>query len=190
VSTRRTLAAIVLAASAPFALSACGTSFGAQTNQQYQAGIGANLRSGPLGVYNGLFVDNGNGTMTFSGGLLADERQTIESVSIDGAAKRLGRAITVAPNELLTLGTTGEIVVKTADIEAGDYVTISFTASPAGDVSIEVPVVERTETYADVAKRPIPSGEAEQTQEQESDPATPSTEQSELDQSDTSPPQD
>jgi len=185
VSTRRTIAAIALAATAPFALSACGTSFGAQTNQQYQAGVGANLREGPLKVYNGLFVDNGDGTLTFSGGLLAGEEQTIESVSIDGAAKRLPAPIEVAPNALLTLGTEGEIIVRSRDIEAGDYVTISFAATPGGDVSVRVPVVERTETYEGVAEK---AGAGQAPQESETDPAEPETGQDAQDQQDTSPP--
>lgn len=187
VSTRRTLAAIVLAATAPFALSACGTSFGAQTNQQYQAGVGANLRTGPVGVYNGLFVDNGDGTLTFSGGLLSEEAQTIESVSVDGAAKKLPRAISLEPDALLTLGTTGEIIIRSDDIAAGDYVTISFAATPGGDVSIEVPVVERTATYDSVAKRPTSADDASTTQEEETDPAPGEDDQSETEQSDTSP---
>ncbi|SKB08030.1 hypothetical protein [Aeromicrobium choanae] len=181
-STRRTLAAITLAVAAPFALSACGTSFGAQTNQQYQAAVGSNLRTGPIGVYNGLFVDNADGTATFSGGLLSTEDQTIESVTVDGAAKKLARPITLKPNTLLTLGAAGEIVVK-SDIAAGDYVTISFAATPGGDVSIEVPVVARTEMYADVAKRP--TSEPKPVQEQESDPAAPESEDGD---EDTSPP--
>ncbi|MET1134105.1 MAG: hypothetical protein ABWX60_11850 [Aeromicrobium sp.] len=183
-STRRTLAAIALAVAAPFALSACGTSFGAQTNQQYQAAVGSNLRTGPIGIYNGLFVDNGDGTATFSGALLSSESQTIESVTVDGAAKKLARPITLKPNTLLTLGPAGEIVVRSADIAAGDYVTISFAATPGGDVAIEVPVVPRTEMYANVAKRPT-SGGATATQEQESDPATPESEDGD---EDTSPP--
>jgi len=186
VSTRRKLAAIVLAASAPFALSACGTSFGAQTNQQYQAGIGANLRTGPIGVYNGVFVDNGNGTLTFSGALLSEEKQTIDSVSVDGTSKELAQPITLDPELLLTLGPKGEIIIKSDDISAGDYVTITFAAQPGGDVEIEVPVVARTETYESVAKRP--GAEATPAQEAESDPAKPETdEQGAREQSDTSP---
>lgn len=168
-STRRTIASIALAVAAPFALSACGTSFGAQTNQQYQAAIGANLRSGPVGVYNGLFVDNGNGSVTFSGALLAEEKQTIESVSVDGAAKKLAAPITLEPNTLTTLGTAGEIVIKSEDIAAGDYVTISFGATPAGDVSIEVPVVARKSEYDSVAKRPQAEDAAAEQQAAEED---------------------
>lgn len=186
-SPRRTIATIALAVAAPFALSACGTSFGAQTNQQYQAAVGSNLRTGPIGVYNGLFVDNADGTATFSGGLLSTQDQTIESVSVDGAAKKLAGPITLKADTLLTLGSAGEIVVRSPDIEAGDYVTISFAATPGGDVSIEVPVVARTEMYADVAKRPT-GGSAEPAQEQESDPAEGGEDQSDVEQEDTSPP--
>lgn len=183
---RRTIAAIALAVSAPFALSACGTSFGAQTNQQYQAGVGANLRTGPVGVYNGLFVDNGDGTATFSGGLLATEAQTIESVTVDGAAKKLARPISLKPGALLTLGSAGEIIVR-SDIAAGDYVTINFAATPGGDVSLEVPVVRRTDMYADVARRPAAGGDAEPTQEQQTAPAEGDQGQSDTEQGDTSP---
>lgn len=184
-STRRTLAAIVLAATAPFALSACGTSFGAQTNQQYQAGIGANLRTGPVEVYNGVFVDNGNDTFTFSGALLAEEPQTIESVSIDGTTKKLAQPIELEADLLLTLGSKGEVIVSSDDIDAGDYVTVTFAASPGGDVSIEVPVVERTETYKSVAKRSGAS--AAKPSEAETDPAEPQTGPSDQEQADTSP---
>jgi len=164
VSTRRTIAAIAVAVIAPFALSACGSSFGAQTNQQYQAADGANLRTGPVEVHNGLFVDNGDGTATFSGALLADEQQTIESITVAGKAKKLAEPITLAPQQLVTLGKKGEIVVKSDDLKAGGYTTISFAASPGGDVSIEVPVFERTSMYDDVAKRPTAGEDADATE--------------------------
>ncbi|GAA3542349.1 hypothetical protein AFL01nite_09580 [Aeromicrobium flavum] len=183
-STRRTIAAIALALTAPFALSACGTSFGAQTNQQYQAAVGSNLRHGPVEVHNGLFVDNGDGTATFSGALLADEDQTIESVSVDGAAKKLARPIQLKADTLLTLGPAGEIVVKGDEVAEGAYVTISFAATPGGDASVEVPVVGRTSMYESVAKRPSPSATA-QAAEEESAPAEPETDS---DDEDTSPP--
>jgi hypothetical protein len=184
VSTRRTIAAITLALTAPFALSACGTSFGAQTNQQYQAAIGSDLREGPLQVLNGLFVDNGDGTATFSGALLSTEDQTIESVSVDGAAKRLARPIQLKADTLLTLGSAGEIVVKSDAVVEGVYVDISFAATPAGDIEVEVPVVPRTSMYDSVAERPSPGATA-RPQEEETDPAQPDGTNTEKD---TSPP--
>lgn len=186
VSTRRTIAAIALAAVAPFALSACGTSFGAQTNQQYQAGIGANLRTGPVEVYNGLFVDNGDGTATFSGALLSTEDQTIESLTVNGQPKRLAKPISLRGGQLLTLGPNGLIVVKGDGIKAGFYATIDFAARPGGDVSVQVPIVERTSEYDSVAKRA--GGSAAPTQEEQADPAEGDEGRSDQDQSDTSPP--
>ena len=183
-STRRTIATVALALTAPFALSACGTSFRAQTNQVYQASVGSDLRTGPVHVYNGLLVDNGDGTATFSGGLLADKAQTIETVSIDGAAKKLPRPISLKPQQLLTLGSEGEIIVKLFEVTAGDYVTISFAANPGGDSSLEVPIVARDSMYDSVAKRPKPGATATP-QEDETDPAMPETRD---DQEDTSPP--
>lgn len=152
-STRRRIAAIALALTAPLALSACGTSFGAQTNQQYQAGVGANLRTGPVQVYNGLFVDNGNDTFTFSGGLLSDAEQSIESVTVDGEPATVAAPIALTADALSTLGAEGEIIARSSTISAGDYVTVVFSSSPAGEIAIDVPVVARTALYDGVAKR-------------------------------------
>lgn len=164
---RHRIISIALAVAAPFALSACGTSFGAQTNQQYQAGVGANLRTGELQAFNALFVDNGDGTATFSGALLAfDEDQTISSVAVDETEAELAEPIELTVNELATLGGEAEIVLRNDEVTAGDYVTITFTATPAGAVSLKVPVVARTETYDSVAEAPKPT-------------ATPSTEATE-----------
>ena len=56
-----------LAAIATLGLAGCaGTGMDAQTNAQYQPGIGANVRSGSIQLFNALAVDNGDGTATFS----------------------------------------------------------------------------------------------------------------------------
>jgi hypothetical protein len=156
-SISRAAAATALVVLAPFALSACGTSFSAQTNQQYQAGVGANLRQGDLQVYNGLFVDNGDGTATFSGGLLArGDNQSLTSATI---TPKTGPAIDVtlsAPIELpgeklVTLGTTAEILISDKAVTAGDYVKITFKSDTA-TAMIDVPVVARTPEYDSVAR--------------------------------------
>src|SRR5689334_1587221 len=61
----------LLATTAAFGLSGCaGTGMDAQTNAPYQSGIGANVRSGSIQLFNALAVDNGDGTATFSAAIL------------------------------------------------------------------------------------------------------------------------
>lgn len=165
-STRRQIAALALAVTVPFTLSACGTSFGAQTNQQYQAAIGANLRTGPIHVYNGLFVANDSDpkapSATFSGALLSSERQRITEVGIehDGTTATLDLAdyagpITLNADTLTTLGADGEIVAAAEFLTPGNYVTVTFTSATGDTATVEVPVVDRTSVYDDVAREPV-----------------------------------
>ena len=77
------MAATTLAVSA-LALAGCtATGVDAQTNQQYQPGVGANLRTGEMHLYNALAVDNGNGSATLSTVVLntTDETQKLDSAS-------------------------------------------------------------------------------------------------------------
>ena len=39
-------------------------------------------------------------------------------------------------------------------VQAGDYVTLMLAFDKAGEVTIEAPVVARTEMYSEVAKEP------------------------------------
>lgn len=154
--TRRLTATLVLAVTAPFALSACGTGFSAQTNQQYQASVGANLRSGPIGIYNGLFVHNSGMEATFSGALLSDADVTITKVSVtsDGGTGTfdLPKPIELKADVLKTLGPAGEVVVGMESLKPGNYVTVGFITDDGAEVSLEVPVVTRTAVYRDVAR--------------------------------------
>lgn len=160
---RRRLAATALVATAPFVLSACGTSFNAQTNQQYQPGIGANVRDldKPVQVYNGLFVDNGDGTATFSGALLArgEDEQTIESIEItpgDGQSVEatLSGPMRLPAEVLVPVGEAGEIFVESPDVQAGYYVTMTLNLASGDQVSLRVPVEPRRDMYASVAQTP------------------------------------
>ena len=177
---RRRIAAIALVAASPLVLSACGTSFSAQTNQQYQQSIGANLRDtdAPVQIYNGLFVDNGDGTATFSGALLARaEDQTVESVEVTSS----GTDVTASPSGTPTLvdlpngleltaevlapvGTDGEIIVEDDEIVEGRYALLTLNLSSGQQVSLNVPVVARSEMYpsgATESRTPSPEQLAE-----------------------------
>jgi len=155
----RSAAAPFLAATV-IALAGCsGTGIDAQTNQQYQAGVGANLRTGQVQLYNALAVDNGNGTATLSTVIVntSEETQKLDAATAataDGTSveSQMGPAI-IGPGDSFNTGPEATVVFA-GDMAAGDYVTITLAFNRAGDVTIDVPVVTRTEMYADVAENP------------------------------------
>lgn len=160
---RRRLTAVSLTALAGLTLTACGTSFGAQTNQVYQPAVGANER-GEVESHNTLLVGNRDGSATLSAGVVSnlDSDQTLTKVTV---VDEDGKTLTVkAPKAPLTLtsrafttlgGTTPDSVfVVTSGAEPGDYVTVTYTFSDSAEVEIEAPVVARAEhagEYDDVA---------------------------------------
>ena len=113
----RLLAAAAVAAT--IGLSGCsGTGDDAQTNQQYQAGVGANVRTGAIQLFNALAVDNGNGTATFSAAVL---NTTAKPTKLTAATAKGsdGSAVTatiapaiVGPGALFNTGKPGAVVLS------------------------------------------------------------------------------
>ena len=155
-SLRPRSAAAALFAATAVALAGCtGTGVDAQTNQQYQAGVGANLRTGQVQLYNTLAVDNGDGTATLSTVIVntTDETQKLDAVvghdrRSGDQVERRGRAGHHRPRRLFNTGPAATVVLTGDTVEAGDYVTLTLTFDKAGDVTIEAPVVTRTEMYS------------------------------------------
>jgi len=151
---RRRLSAVSLVVVAGLSLSACGTSFGAQTNKVYQPAVGANER-GDVESHNTLLVSNGDGSATLSAGLVneLDEDQTLTSVTVtdeEGAdlAVRSPKIALPLPSGVLTsLGgvTDGGVFVVTAGAEPGAYVNVTYTFSGSGELTVKSPVVSRAE---------------------------------------------
>ena len=154
----RSAAAILLAATA-LALSGCiGTGDDAQTNQQYQAGVGANLRTGQVHLYNALAVDNDDDSATLSTVIVntSEDTQKLDAAlatTADGSTvdTEIAPAI-IGPGDSFNTGPAGTVVLAGGAVEAGDYVTVTLTFDQAGDVTIEAPVVTRTEMYSEVAE--------------------------------------
>ncbi len=155
----RSAAAILIAVTA-LALAGCGgTGDNAQTNQQYQAGVGANLRTGEVQLYNTLAVDNGDGTATLSTVVVntTGETQKLDSASAtttsDGTPVEVNMApAIIGPRDSFNTGPAATVVFTGGTVAPGDYITLTLTFDRAGDVTIEAPVVNRTEMYADVAR--------------------------------------
>ncbi len=159
-SHRLRSAAAPLLVATVIALAGCsGTGVDAQTNQQYQPGAGANLRTGEVQLYNTLAVDNGDGTATLSAVIVntSERTQKLDAASAttaDGTSvdSQIGPAI-IGPGDSFNTGPEATVVFR-GDVTAGDYVTITLAFNRAGDVTIDAPVVTRTEMYSDVAETP------------------------------------
>lgn len=149
---RRRLTAVSLTVVAGLALSACGTSFGAQTNQVYQPAVGANER-GEVESHNTLLVANNGGSATLSAGVVSnlDTDQTLTKVAVvdasgDSLAVQAPKTpLTLPSRSLTTLGgvTPNSVFVITSGADPGAYVTITYTFSDSGQLEIKAPVVAR-----------------------------------------------
>lgn len=151
---RRRLTAASLAVVAGLSLSACGTSFSAQTNQVYQPGVGANER-GDVEAHNTLLVGNQDGSATLSAAVVneLDQVQTLDSVEVTAAdgetltVRSPKAALELPSGALTTLGgtTANGVFVVTEGAEPGSYVEITFTFSDSGPLVVKAPVVSRAE---------------------------------------------
>jgi hypothetical protein len=154
----RRLAAPAIVVIATVALAGCGAGNEVQTNQQYQAAVGANLRTGQVELFNALAVDNGDGTVTVSAVIVnkTDQDQKLGSATattLDGTTVPVQSATATVPaNGTFNTGTDATVLLKSKDVKAGGYVELTLSFDGAGDVRIEAPVVARTDMYSSVAE--------------------------------------
>jgi len=129
----------------------------AQTNAQYQAGVGANVRSGPIQLFNALAVDNGDGTATFSAAILNRDDTPAKltgasAQSSDGSPVKATTApAIIAAGQAFNTGKAAAVILADKDLQAGEYVTVKLTFDGGREVSVEAPVVARSAIYDDVA---------------------------------------
>lgn len=129
----------------------------AQTNAQYQAGVGANVRSGSIQLFNALAVDNGDGTATFSAAILnrADTPAKLTGATARGSDGSAVEATTapaiVDPGQLFNTGKAGAVILQDKELTAGEYVTVKLTFNGGRSVKVEAPVVARSAIYDEVA---------------------------------------
>ena len=162
-AARRRLIAVSLTAVAGLSLTACGTSFGAQTNQVYQPAVGTNVR-GQVESHNTLLVANRDGSATLSAAVVSNLKtdQTLTGVTVtDQQGKALTvrkpkAALTLTSRVLTTIGgeTPDSVFVVTSGAEPGDYVDVTYTFSDSSELVVDAPVVARADhaaEYEDVA---------------------------------------
>lgn len=150
-----------LAALAALTTSGCGaTGVDAQTNAQYQPGVGANVRSGAIQLYNALAVDNGDDTATVSVTILNRADKPVRLTSADARLSDGAKlTVTTAPaiidaGETMATGPAGAVILQGSRIEAGTYVDLTLRFSGGGKATVEAPVVARTADYQSVATGP------------------------------------
>lgn len=155
---RRTIAALV-AVVATFALGACSmkfTGFDAQTNQQYQAGVGADARDTDVQVLGALLVVNGDDTATLSATLINTTGSVQQLTGIRVADNTGAEVLVRTTRDLLDLpvgravqlGTEGgKVAVLAAPVDAGLYFTLTLSFAGAADVEIRIPSVVRNSTH-------------------------------------------
>lgn len=143
-------------------LAACG--FDDQTNQQYQAAVGANHR-GAIDVLDAMFVLNKDGSATLSATVINHTSFRLDYNSltaqdhsgVDLLIHSFGRA-KLPQEHSVRLGRAAGVEARLGPgVEAGRYVnaTLDFTYSAGDlfedkDVTMLVPVVARTATYDSV----------------------------------------
>jgi len=150
-----------VAAVAVIGLAGCaGTSDEAQTNAQYQPGVGANVRTGAIQLYNALAVDNGDGTATFSAAILNRDSTSAKLTGATAKASNDSKVdVTTAPaivgaGKVFNTGKAGAILLTDKKLTAGDYVEVTLKFNGGRQVKVDAPVVARSAVYDDVATGP------------------------------------
>ena len=158
---RRAPLVVCIAALAAVSVSGCGaTGVDAQTNARYQSGVGANVHTGAIQLYNALAVDNGNETATVSVTIL---NTTAKALRLTSAEARLAGGkklrVTTAPaiidgEETMATGPAGAVIVAGPGLEAGRYVALTLHFSGGRKAAVDAPVVGRSDVYQEVATGP------------------------------------
>lgn len=161
---QRRVAAVAGLVLAPLALSACSTSFSAQTNQTYQAGIGAESRGTGIDALALQVVDNGDDTGTLSATFVnkteQDDQLTDVTTDVAGLSASLEDAVDLPVEQSVEVGADTADVVVTVDpdevsrlstVFAGRSIEMQLTFAVAPPITLSVPVVERSPMYDDVA---------------------------------------
>jgi hypothetical protein len=164
--SRRVPVAVVVAGLA-LVLAGCGTGFQAQTNAVYQASIGTNNRSSDVEVLNALFVKNDDGTATLSAGLVNQALQSDRLVTVDAQTLagtpvevRFDGPVSAPVRRLATLGAKPQTIISGEELFAGQFLNVAMTFANAGNIEMQVPIVNRTAMYDKVAS-PAPAQAAD-----------------------------
>jgi hypothetical protein len=142
------------------ALSACGVNFGAQTDQVYTPADGENHREGTIDVLNALIISETPGTGRLIAALSNNDTEGADALTGVTGAQESSEVtfqvpgVEIPEGQLVQLASDDvEPVVVSGDEEAirpGKFVRLTFEFQNADAATLNVPVLEPGETYADV----------------------------------------
>jgi copper(I)-binding protein len=165
-ATHHSWARAAAAALAVPALSACGVNFGAQTDQVYTPADGENDRAGDVDVLNALVVSETAGTGRLIAGLSnnntenadvltgvsgAEESSAVQ-VTAEGVEIPAGGLVQLASDEVPPVMLSGD----PEQLHPGAFVRVTFTFENAEPATLNVPVLEPGDDYADVEIPELP----------------------------------
>jgi copper(I)-binding protein len=159
--------ALVAALLAAPVLSACGSNFGAQTDQVYIPADGVNSREGTVDVLNALIISEEPGSGRLVAGLANNSSEEDALVDVQGAGDDQGVEVQLTETEIPASGLVQladpdaeEVVLVTGEddaVRAGTFVRLTFTFESSDSVELNVPVLAPGSDYEDV-EVPDPSG--------------------------------
>jgi hypothetical protein len=157
---RRSLAVVALVVSVS-ALAACSRGFSDPTDASYQPAQGVNDRAGQVDVLGAVVVSNATGG---SGVLIAsfsnnDQTRSdkLTAVAGQGVTVASGAATpTIPAGDLVNLADpkVGGITLTGAGVKAGGYVLLRLTFQHADPVTLRVPIVLDSGSYASLGPSP------------------------------------
>jgi hypothetical protein len=161
VNVRRSIAAAVVVLAVP-ALSSCGVSFGAQTDQVYNPSVGVDDRSGDVDVLNALIVSGTNGSGTVIATLVDNDQQNADTLKgVAGAGADASATVKVTGDTaipaggVLNLADGSGVSITGKRVVPGNFVTLTFSFDRAEAITIGVPVVNASNPdYAGVKVPP------------------------------------
>ncbi len=149
-----TAAALLLALSVT---AGCSASFGAQTQQPYQAAEGANGDSGPIGARNVLVVADAEGKGVLNGVLVNDGTtdDRLASVTVDPSVEGVEvggpQELPLPAGQAVPFGTRGKAITVTG-AKPGRMVKLTLSFGEAGPITLQVPVL--TQDHYSPSPRP------------------------------------
>jgi hypothetical protein len=124
----------------------CAASFGAQTQQQYQAAEGANGDSGPIAARNVLVFADAEGKGVLHGVLVNDgtSDDRLASVTVDPAAEGVTVAgpqeVPLPAGQAVPFGTRGKAITVNG-AKPGRMLKMTLSFGEAGPITLYVPVL-------------------------------------------------
>ncbi len=148
---RRRLASLAVLLLVP-ALGACNY----QTDQIYQPAVGVNDRDGTVDVLGAVVVSSTDGRGTFVASLVngdLEEPDTLTTIAAadEGAAEiQLAAPIEIRPEGLVNLADSGAVSLVGEQVAPGAFIRLVLTFESGQETSVNVPVVDRAEEFADI----------------------------------------